>query len=284
MEEIRTRAQKLKRFDEVARQWKTTPPEGNEALRENLRNELFVLGFDLFDDKSNGFLDTFISFFAEKFDPDRQDASHYFNFVMSRRRHEDENVIKKAESLEENAGGSENDKGSKYSNAERKLNKRSLEEGSDTVADDIYFDDTLVTLTALILTMHTRLKGKENNEKRRNYFRMFFTDGIVYALQSTYELPKYERRERELFEAMHIRFMDFFLTARCRTVAEVSVCGTKRHGEMVDGADMGEVGHPLPNDVYRAYFKKMENTEINSDGSISNQRDAYEKFLRSNLF
>ncbi len=53
--------------------------------------------------------------------------------------------------------------------------------------------------------------------------------------------------------------------------------------EMVEGRPMEEPGQPLPNEVYITYLNTMENRNIKSEGTISNQRTEYEDFVRKNL-
>ena len=45
--------EKENRLNRAARLWKTTPSEGNEALIESLRQQVFTLSFELFDSEDN---------------------------------------------------------------------------------------------------------------------------------------------------------------------------------------------------------------------------------------
>ena len=274
------RKEKEARFDEVARLWKTEAAE-NEAVREALRNELFALGFELYDDRSDAFVTTFVNFFQTKYDPQRGDASHYFSRAMSRRKHDDKNKKPRETGLETNA---EEDKtmenaGLVRAEVEAWENGGSVEAGVDA-------DDTLVSLLSLILTLPERLKGKANNPKKVTYYRMFFTDGVVAAVHDMpkrSELGRYTRHERDLFQAFQIRFLDFFMREHCRNIADIADCEVKCYGELVPGAPMEHPGHPLPNDVYRKYLNSYEGYDIASDASVSNQRTEYKRFLRAGL-
>lgn len=271
------RREKEKRFDEVARRWKTETAE-NQAVREALRNELFALGFELYDDRSDAFVTTFVNFFQTKYDPQKGEASHYFSRAMSRRKHDDKN---KKSGLETNTedGKIEESAALVKAEVEEWENGGSVEAGVDA-------DDTLVSLLSLILTLPERLEGRANNPKKITYYRMFFTDGVVAAVHGVpqrSELWRYARHERDLFRAFQIRFLDFFMQERCRTVVEVADYEIKRYGELVSGAPMEHPGHPLPNDVYRAYLNSCEGYDIAADASVSNQRAEYKRFLRTGL-
>ena len=274
------RGEKEKRFDEVARMWKTEAAE-NQAVREALRNELFALGFALYDDKSDAFVTTFVNFFQTKYDPQKGDASHYFSYAMSRRKHDDENKKPRESGLEADTedGKSEESAAVVKTEVEDWKNGGSVEAGIDV-------DDTLVSLLSLILTLPERLKGRANNPEKITSYRMFFTDGVVAEVHGTpkwSELGRYIRHERDLFRAFHIRFLDFFMRERCRTIVEVADCEVKRYGELVPGAPMEHPGHPLPNDVYRGYLNRCEGYDIAADASVSNQRAEYKQFLRAGL-
>lgn len=274
------RKEKEKRFDEVARLWKTEAAE-NQAVREALRNELFVLGFDLYDNGSDAFVTTFVNFFQTEYDPQKGHASHYFGLAMSRRKHDDENKKSRETSLEAYT----EDGKSVESAALVKTELEAWENGSSVEAG-LGADDTLVSLLSLILTLPERLKGKANNPKKITYYRMFFTDGVVAAVHdipTRNDLGRYARHERDLFRAFQIRFLDFFMQKRCRTIADVADCEVKCYGELVAGTLMEHPGHPLPNGVYREYLNRCEGYDIAADASVSNQRKEYSQFLLAGL-
>lgn len=136
-------------------------------------------------------------------------------------------------------------------------------------------------LLSLILDLPTKLHGQANNPARVRYYRMFFTDeatDIIARGGGAFFL----RHERDLFRAMYLAFLDFFMAASCRTVAAVERAHLKPYGEMVPGRPMEEATQPLPIDVYTQYLR-TEGVELRSDATISNQRDAYRTFKRENL-
>lgn len=138
-------------------------------------------------------------------------------------------------------------------------------------------------LLATVIGFQERLRGRSNNPERRNYFRMFFTDGVSDALRRGDLEPEDIPRERELFEAMKTEFLDYFLSEHCRTAAGIRDCPPRAYGELVPGRPMTEPKRPLPNDVYIAYLNGREGKALKSEGTITNQRNAYKLFLRELL-
>ena len=137
-------------------------------------------------------------------------------------------------------------------------------------------------LITLILLLPQRLTGQANNANRINYYRMFFTDGTVAALFSVGDRP-YRTHERDLFAAMKLPFLDFFLEDVCRSVDAILSSDLKAYGRMVEGRPMEPPGQPLPNDVYLEYLNAKEEAGVKSASAISNQRAAYYEFLKENL-
>lgn len=140
-------------------------------------------------------------------------------------------------------------------------------------------DEILLRLSLLMLELPTRLHGKANNPTRMSYFRMFFTDGVTVFLKGETNPDAYTAHERDLFRAMNLSFLDFYMERACRTVLQVAVCPLKPYGSLVEGrpADQ-ETRLPLPADVFLSY-RRQAGDEKASSVTISQQRKAYNEFL-----
>lgn len=140
-------------------------------------------------------------------------------------------------------------------------------------------DEILLRLSLLMLELPSRLHGKANNPTRMSYFRMFFTDGVTVFLKDETNLDAYTAHERDLFHAMNLSFLDFYMEQACRTVSQVAVCPLKPYGSLVEGrlADQ-ETRLPLPADVFLSY-RHQTGDEKASSVTISQQRKAYQEFL-----
>lgn len=158
------------------------------------------------------------------------------------------------------------------------LGSRIADERPLSAEYDVEYNERVAELIVLILLLPKKLNKRENNLERLTYFRMFFTDGIVDAIHKLGVTEGYIKHERDLFEAMKVSFLDFFMRDICRTTDEIFHSQLKLHGEMVEGQLMKEPGHPLPQNVYRAYLKINCKKTVGNQ-SISNQRKAYCAFL-----
>lgn len=277
-EEKRTSSERAgleRAFDETARKWKSMPREGNEAVVQSLWEKLIEYGFMLYDNGTERFLESFVKFFRESYRPD-QKASHYFKYISRRRKYETETDDRREVSIDAETEDGENA-------AQRTLDSQTHLTRPDPVSEGEEFDATAALLIASVLNMQERLHGKSDNPVKRKYYRMFFTDDMVFTIQCGALAERLKRHERDLFQAFETSFLDFFLSSICRSVEAVAGTPVKLYSELVPGRDEKEPGHPLPNDVYRKYLGEVEEYEVKSDGAVSNQRDAYRKFLRESL-
>lgn len=140
---------------------------------------------------------------------------------------------------------------------------------------------TALQLITIILQLPQRLRGQANNPEKINYYRLFFTDGVVGAIYAVGE-DIYIAHERDLFAAMKLSFLDFFMARECRSVHEIYVGQLKPYGVLVEGKPMHEPKQPLPNDVYLVYLDRLEHRQVKAS-ALSNQRTAYLSFLREQL-
>ena len=143
-------------------------------------------------------------------------------------------------------------------------------------------EERIRELISLILVLPERLNGQARNQTRINYFRMFFTDSMVDILHTEGEMIRISH-ERDLFDAMNLSFLDFFMEEPCRTAREIIRTNLKLYGQMVKGRPMNTPEQPLPNDVYMQYMQDVEGTKLKSASAITNQRMAYRAFLEENL-
>ena len=134
-------------------------------------------------------------------------------------------------------------------------------------------------LLSLILRFPERLRGHAANPEKLNYYRLFFTDGVSDALRRGDLDPERIPHQRELWDVLKERFLDFYLVRRCRSAVEIQDCPLKGYGELVPGRPMEEPKRPLPNDVYVAYLKTREEKQ-KTESAVSNQRKAYKALLR----
>ena len=143
---------------------------------------------------------------------------------------------------------------------------------------------SVASMLAVLFHFQEHLHGHANNPDKRNYYRMFYTDSMVDYIHGDVLPPESIAREREMFEAMKLEFLDFFMRNKCRTAAQIADSPLKAWGELVPGRPMEkESTQPLPNDVYLTYLNSREGKGLKSESTITNQRTAYRAFLREIL-
>lgn len=273
-------------LNRLGRLWYEADPE----MKLRIAEEIFCLAYQVFP----SYADAVSSFFIidwEKFDPSLGNLYDYMAALLPKRKknmlHQDRGDHRLKDL--ENPGKRKWVPNLSFDtpigeNSEQTiLDQYGDEHPTGDALDALLFDEKAVQFMTLALTLPERLNGRANNAARINYFRMFFTDNVVDILHR-YDRAIFEAHEQELFSgALKTAFLDYFMAKCCRRVRELQFCPLKPYGEMVEGRPMEEPGQPLPNEVYITYLNTMENRNIKSEGTISNQRTEYEDFVRKNL-
>lgn len=110
--------------------------------------------------------------------------------------------------------------------------------------------------------------GKKKNPTREEYFRMFFTELVTFASKSDF-LEVLKKRERDIWEALNILFLDYFMLEICRTFSEIQKSNLKPYSQVgIKQESEKETKMPFPNDVYRGYFLNLKNKEV-TDSNVS---------------
>ena len=260
---------------------------GTQAERKNLETEIFLLILQLFPKQTDA-VGTLYEKDWEKFDAQEGSLYDFCNFRLPKRmdaverKDMDGRYVRK----EDEVSG----KQVKYKERHTSLHKKVGEEGEGKLIEvvrrkeeggadtGVMLNSTMVELITLMLRLPQELRGRANNPQRLNYFRMFFTDSVADIAQNQEGISSLEERERDLFQVLQLAFLDFFQARNCRTVAQLRGSQSKPYGQLVPGRPMTDPGHPLPNDVYCAYFEVQKGIKIR-DSALSNQRTAYKKFL-----
>ncbi len=278
------------KLERLVQQWRVLDGESSSA-RMALNFEMTETMLALFPDQDA--LEAVGAFWAsdlEKFDPEK---GNFRSYLLSRLKLREKDLRRQdlgmhRESYEE--GGEKRQRWIQAASLDEPLGEdqgetlgeRLAGPGGDSGLEALQAQETAQELIALILLLPQRLGGQAKNPARMNYYRMFFTDGVVDSLHTGGEAP-YVAHERDLFAAMKLPFLDFFMAGVCRTVEEILNTDGKPYGEMVEGRPMEPPEHPLPNDVYLNYLERVEGTKLSSPSTITNQRMAYRAFLKENL-
>lgn len=270
--------------------WRELGPD-SDAVRSSLNLELTATLMELFPHQDA--LDALGAFWLadlDRYDPEKGDFRGYMldRLGLRERDMQRKDTEIRRETREENgkkrqqwvrAGSLDAPVGE---GQEETIGSRLADGSAASGQENLEVESRAWELITLILLLPQRLTGQANNASRINYYRMFFTDGTVAALFSVGDRP-YRSHERDLFAAMKVSFLDFFMEDACRSVDAILSSDLKAYGKMVSGRPMEPPGQPLPNDVYLEYLNAKEETGVKSVSTISNQRSAYYKFLKENL-
>ena len=115
--------------------------------------------------------------------------------------------------------------------------------------------DSMLRLATIVLSIRERKNGTQDT-----YFRIFFTGDVITLLKKEAEqelVRAFVCRERDLFRAMHLEFLDFCMDRRCRSIPAIVLTPLKRFGELVEGKSMSrEPTLPLKNQVIQVFIEK----------------------------
>lgn len=260
--------EKEKRLNEIAVQIKTIEPSCGE--RANLRNELFLLAFDLYDDTSNAFLDSLLEA-CKKYEPERGPFSYYLKFLHAKRSKDhvrsDQRHAPNADSLDA-AVSDENS---------LTLGDFVADQNADDPGQISRLDGKLADLTAQILNFTKRHNGKAANETRQSWFRMFYTEDMTLVSK---EWPANLLHERDVFAAMDLQYLDYYMLRVCRKINEISVSPLKPYHEVVSAQEsMEETPLPIKADVSLAFWEICRGVK-NGASARSNQHRFYDDMIR----
>ena len=85
------------------------------------------------------------------------------------------------------------------------------EDGGNATEDAFWASETLLQALISILNLSSLLTGRAKNTDRQEYFWMFFTDNAATGLHQGEVPDLFRKRERDLFQALEIRFLDYFI-------------------------------------------------------------------------
>ena len=258
----KTRKSLVKRLDEVATEWKLTPENGSESVRESLWIEMFTIFFKLYDDKyenSEMVLDVFESA-IRNFDPSKGVFSHYVNRTFSFRKktgvdttvfigedEEEHETVVSVTSLDIPIGEDE----------ESPSLVEFLEaQNADIEGEMVTYVTTLYSeLISKIVHFNETYIGKADNKQRENWFRLFFTEDMTYTWKMV--AAKYgEKLEREAFSAINTDYLDYYMSLLCRSSIQVNKTPLKPYSQVVPASNdkNEETPVPIPADVSLAFL------------------------------
>lgn len=254
------------RLNQVAEQWARLETDRNEAIRQSLYEEIFILVFQLYDWSKEEWVVDIFEEAMRKFDPDRRPFSHYISFLAARRK---KNAHEKKHSL---AGISLD-----AAVGEETSTLMELQKAPESAEPERRFvwEEAFLELTSMILNFTQCHTGKSANETRRNWYRIFYTEDMTLAVKS---VEFHLLHERDMFAAMKQPYLDYYMSAPCATGAQLRNTALRPYGQVVPerAGEMGETPLPIPADVSLSYLRLREGTQVGAS-TRSNQLKCYKE-------
>lgn len=256
------------RLNQVAEQWAGLKPDGNEAIRQALYEEIFILTFRLYDWSKEAWVVDIFEEAMRKFDPNKKPFSHYLSFLARRRKssayQQEEKHSPAGISLETPVG-------------EETSTLMEFQKAPEDTEPERRFawEEPFLELTSMILNFAQCHSGKSANETRRNWYRMFYTEDMTLAVKS---VELHLLHERDMFAAMKQSYLDYYMSTPCDTEEMLRVTALRPYGQVVPerAGETGETPLPIPADVSLSYLRLCEGTQVGAS-TRSNQMKYYKE-------
>ena len=258
-------------LDRIVLEMKTLDVEGNAARVVALRGQALAIAMELYDDGTEWFLQLLLEL-LDRFDAGQgEQFSHYFKFVLSRRRNDCYRDIANREeqldSLDQPA----------YADSQETLGNAQAGPPADDPAWLLDMRAPFLEWTAMVLNFAERHRGQAANETRRNWYRIFYTEDITQAVKiTTMEFL----HERDVFTALKQTYLDYYMTKSCHSLREITETALKPYCEVVPEQTgcTEETPLPIPADVSLCYLQLVEGqTKGASRPARSNHKAAYDQ-------
>ena len=255
------------RLNAEALRWKESSLSDEE--RSTLRNALFLLSFELYDDHSDAFLDSVLEA-LQKYDPEKGPFSHYLKYLIGRR-HTDAYRKQKRHAPDADSLDAVFSDDNSMTLGEVVADQSAADPGQIS-----RLDGKLADLTAQMLNFAQRHTGKAANATRRSWFRMFYTEDMTLVAK---EGRPSLLHERDVFAAMELDYLDYYMLRACRKMGELTMTPLKPYHEVVpEHQSMEETPLPLPANVSLAFWQRCRGKKKGASAR-SEQHKAYKQEL-----
>ena len=245
------------------------------AEKETQRNRVWEL-FSAYLDDGN---DTTLDVFAETLDgytPKEGNFMNYFNYVLSRRKKgklaytqvkvdgEAKKIYTTVDSLDEIVAGEDS--------STTKGNLRSDPHSANPELMAMAESDDMAWTQYMVLLARNGAKGI--SEERKTWYQMLYTEEMTdkYKNREYYFLS-----ERDVFQAIAVDYLDYYMLKQCRSWYTVAVTPLKPYETIVPerAGRSEETKVPIPGDVSVA-FRRMHGMSA-SEASHSDMKRKYKR-------
>lgn len=141
-------------------------------------------------------------------------------------------------------------------------------------------DEKICELTMLFTKITDCLTGRQNNETKKSYFKLFATESITGAIRLSADNFLLEVHRRDILSALKEKFLDYYMAERCRSIDQIQKCPMKKRCEVEEESQSdSEVSIPFSNKLYITYLKRMEGKKA-GDSAVSMQKKSFEELMK----
>lgn len=277
------RKAKERKLDAAAVNWKNASDEDSRVYK----NEIWLQVFKLYapeylidnwekpvDDPKydpNALIDALEEAFA-KYTPEAGQFSHYFSKLFSGRKKDayryEQRHAPRGDSLERPVTEDENETLGDVLPSDERFEPEST----------VRIDSLLADLTSMILNF-SRKKGKSNNPTRKMWYHLFYTEDMTQVMKE--HMIRFAH-ERDIFSAMDLEYLDYYMSVPCRTGKAVMNTPLKPYCQVVPSqTDLSPVPVPIPGDVSLCYLKLCRG--ISAGASARSNQLGFYKTEKENL-
>ncbi len=132
----------------------------------------------------------------------------------------------------------------------------------------------IVNVTAQIINFASNHHGKQANNSRLGYFRMFYTADMTKFIKEEKDISQLLLHMRDMLSVMHTEFLDYYMVNICRKIQEIADSPLKPYCNVVPNrSEQKPIPLPIPLDVYGSYINV-------TTSAVSQQRKTYENEIR----
>lgn len=280
-----TRKEKEEKLNRAVNLWKSTRKEGNEAEWQRRKDDVWICFYewcgdwdtirdplyaDHTDGKSIRLLDVFV-YTLEKFEAERRiPYSRFFKCIWDERiKDSEEKREQKKRTISLDAPVSSEEEGAARDVADP---------NTEDIDHRIEVEERLADLAALMLNLRERIGSRAANATGERWYRMFFAEDITTAVKT---LSLTFRHERDIMKALYQSYMDYYMTKKCRSTAQIRKTPLEPLCKFTDNpADTQETAWDhFPVCVALTYLERCENA-VYAASEYSNKRKTYREILR----
>ena len=124
--------------------------------------------------------------------------------------------------------------------------------------------------------------GKQNNKQRRLWYHLFYTEDITrFTKSAEFEEISSHLHERDIFRALRHSYLNFYMSAVCKSLNEIAWTKLKNYEEILPDATENEIGkeissEKMPAKVSLQYLKVCEHITV-GNSTRSNQKKFYDE-------